>query len=160
MRYKMTSPGPWIVCNNWGAIFLTYHPQIKEQMMIAKKPINLNRIRKVPKQFSWLDQRLVRDRHIDRLSLPAAALYLFLVTVCDAKGLSYWSDAAVMQRLNIDQQTLADARKKLLEAQLIAWKKPLYQVLSLDPDQSQPRREMARPLSLGGVFKKAMGETR
>jgi hypothetical protein len=65
-----------------------------------------------------------------------------------------------MQRLNIDQQTLADARKKLLEAQLIAWKKPLYQVLSLDPDQSQPRREMARPLSLGDVFKKAMGETR
>ena len=68
--------------------------------MIAKEPINLNRIRKVPKQFSWLDQRLVRDRHIDRLSLPAAAFYLFLVTVCDAKGLSYWSDAAVMQRLS------------------------------------------------------------
>jgi len=114
----------------------------------------------VPKQFSWLDQRLVRDRHIDRLSLPAAALYLFLVTVCDAKGLSYWSDAAVMQRLNIDHQTLAGARKNLLAAQLIAWKKPLYQVLSLDPDQSQPRDTMARPLSLGDVLKKAMGETR
>lgn len=114
----------------------------------------------MPKQFSWLDQRLVRDRHIDRLSPPAAALYLFLVTVCDAKGLSYWSDAAVIQRLNIDQQTLADARKNLLAAQLIAWKKPLYQVLSLDSDQSQPRSTMDQPLSLGDVLKKAMGETR
>ncbi len=127
--------------------------------MIVKEPINSNRVRKVPKQFSWLDQRLVRDRHIDRLSLPAAALYLFLVTVCDAKGLSYWSDSAVMQRLNIDQQTLVDARKNLLTAQLIAWKKPLYQVLSLDPDQSHPRSTMDQPLSLGDVFKKAMGET-
>ena len=79
-------------------------------------------MRKVPKQFSWLNQRLVRDRHSDRLSLPAAAFYLFLVTVCDAKGLSYWSDAAVMQLLNIDQQTLADARKNLLAARLIVWK--------------------------------------
>jgi hypothetical protein len=114
-------------------------------------------VRKVPKQFSWLDQRLVRDRHIDRLSLPAAAFYLFLVTVCDAKGLSYWSDAAVMQRLNIDQQTLADARKNLLAARLIVWKKPLYQVLSLDSDQSHPRSTMGQPLSLGDVFKKAMG---
>ena len=111
----------------------------------------------MPKQFSWLDQRLVRDRHIDRLSLPAAAFYLFLVTVCDAKGLSYWSDAAVMQLLNIDQQTLADARKNLLAARLIVWKKPLYQVLSLDSDQSHPRSTMGQLLSLGDVFKKAMG---
>ena len=129
--------------------------------MIVKEPINSNRVRKVPKQFSWLDQRLVRDRHIDRLGLPAATLYLFLVTVCDAKGLSYWSDAAVIQRLNIDQKTLVDARKNLLAAQLIAWKKPLYQVLSLDPDQSQKQSTMDRGLlSLGDVLKKAMGETR
>jgi hypothetical protein len=113
-------------------------------------------VRKVPKQFSWLDQRLVRDRHIDRLSLSGAALYLFLVTVCDAKGLSYWSDTAVMQRLNIDQQTLTDARKNLLEARLIAWKKPLYQVLSLDSDPSHSRSTMDHPVSLGDVFKRAM----
>lgn len=127
---------------------------------MTKEPIHSNRVRKVPKQFSWLDQRLVRDRHIDRLSLPAAAFYLFLVTVADAKGLSYWSDAAVMQRLNIDPQTLTDARNNLLETRLIAWKKPLYQVLSLDPDQSLPRGTMGGPLSLGDVLKRAMGESR
>jgi hypothetical protein len=26
------------------------------------------RLRKLPPQFSWIDQRLVREQHIDRLS--------------------------------------------------------------------------------------------
>jgi hypothetical protein len=41
----------------------------------------------VPSQFSWIDQRLVRERYIDQLSPHACALYLFLVTVADAQGL-------------------------------------------------------------------------
>ena len=55
--------------------------------MPTKIPIHPDRIRQVPKQFSWIDGRLVRDRHLDRCSHPAAALYLFLVTVSDAQGL-------------------------------------------------------------------------
>ena len=49
-----------------------------------KHPIYPQRIRKVPRQFSWIDQRLVGDHHIDRCSHRSAALYLFLVTVADA----------------------------------------------------------------------------
>ena len=33
--------------------------------MVSKVPIVAERIRKVPKQFSWIDQRLVRHRHIE-----------------------------------------------------------------------------------------------
>ena len=40
--------------------------------MIAKYPINVPRLRKVPKQFNWVDHRLVGDRHIDTCSVPAA----------------------------------------------------------------------------------------
>ncbi len=47
----------------------------------------------MPSQFSWVDQRLVRERHIERCDVQALALYLFLVTVADAQGLSYYSDA-------------------------------------------------------------------
>ena len=46
------------------------------------------RVRQVPRQFSWIDHRLVRERFIDRCDAPAAALYLFLVTVGDAQGVS------------------------------------------------------------------------
>ena len=40
----------------------------------------------MPRQFSWIDQRLVRDRHIQGRSPRALALYLFLCTVADAQG--------------------------------------------------------------------------
>jgi len=36
--------------------------------MVQKHLICPQRIRKIPKQFSWLDHRLVRDHYIDRCS--------------------------------------------------------------------------------------------
>lgn len=126
--------------------------------MTTKAPILPERLRKVPKQFSWLDHRLVRDRHIEACSHPAAALYLFLVTVGDGMGLSYYGDESIMKRLSMDQSTLESARGNLTRIGLVAWKKPLYQVLSLDvhhPDV--PRQAAAQPLSLGDILKKAAG---
>ncbi len=54
--------------------------------MVTKQPICPDRIRRTPRQFSWLDHRLVSDHYIDRCTHAAAALYLFLVTVADARG--------------------------------------------------------------------------
>lgn len=79
-----------------------------------------------------MDHRLVRDKHICRCDVYAAALYLFLVTVGDAKGLSYWSDASVANMLSMDAERLAKARRTLQQAGLIAYEKPLYQVLALE----------------------------
>ena len=126
--------------------------------MISKAPILKHRIRKVPKQFSWVDQRLVRDRHIERLSHPAAALYLFLVTVSDAKGLSYYGDESIMKCLCMDQGTLQNARSNLVQTGMIAWQKPLYQVLNLDISGTAKRFSMDEPLSLGSILKKALEE--
>ncbi len=124
--------------------------------MISKLPILKNRIRKVPKQFSWIDHRLVRDRHIEKFTHSAAALYLFLVTVGDANGLSYYGDNSVMKRLSMDPNTLQNARNDLIKNGMMAWHKPLYQVLSL---YSSKRSSMDQPLSLGNILKKAMEET-
>ncbi len=89
--------------------------------MVAKVPIVARRIRKVPRHFSWIDHRLVRDRHIENCSHPAAALYLFLVTVGDARGLSYYGDTSIAKYLSMDQSTLAQARADLIGIELIAW---------------------------------------
>lgn len=122
--------------------------------MVQKHPIYPDRIRKVPKQFSWLDHRLVRDRHIDHCSHQAAALYLFLVTVADAKGLSYYSDRSLSKRLAMDQSTLTKARKQLIRMDLIAYKSPLYQVLPLDIErQETTKRSTGQLHSLGQIFK-------
>ena len=61
--------------------------------MVTKRLHRPERLRAVTSQFSWLDHRLVCERHLDRCSTEALALYLFLVTVADAKGLSYYGDA-------------------------------------------------------------------
>jgi hypothetical protein len=126
--------------------------------MVSKVPIVDERIRKVPRHFSWIDHRLVRDRHIENCSNAAAALYLFLVTVGDAKGLSYYGDKSIIKHLSMDQSTLNKARANLIRIGLIAWQKPLYQVLSLDRPQREkqaPRSNMDNALSLGDILKMA-----
>lgn len=126
--------------------------------MIVKHPIIKNRIRKVPKQFSWVDHRLVRDRHIDKFSHPAAKLYLFLVTVADANGLSYYGDKSIMKRLSMDEDALQNARSNLIQNDVIAWQKPLYQVLAMGTVYTAKRSSMEQSLSLGSILKKAMEE--
>ena len=99
---------------------------------IRKRVLCPEQLRQVPEQFSWIDHRLVRDRHIAGRSAEALALYLFLVTVADGQGLSYYSDAGIGKLLPLEGPALARARQELVRARLIAYESPLYQVLSLD----------------------------
>lgn len=99
--------------------------------MIEKRIICPQRLRRVPQQFSWVDHRLVRNKHICGLSYEALALYLFLVTVADAEGLSYYSDGAINRYLRLGSVELSNARAQLCQAGLIAYSSPFYQVLSL-----------------------------
>ena len=120
--------------------------------MIAKTPVLKQRIRKIPRGFSWIDHRLVRDRHIENLSHSQAALYLFLVCVADDKGLSYYGDPALMAKLHMDHATLDRTRSGLIQNGLIAWEKPIYQVLGLEPLPRTRRCEALMSLKdiLGG----------
>jgi hypothetical protein len=114
-----------------------------------KRLICPERVRKVPAQFSWVDHRLVRERHIERCDVHAAALYLFLVTVADAQGLSYYSDASVARRLSMDPSRLVRARAELIRLRLVAYERPLYQVLALEapaPEDVRARLDQLREL--------------
>ena len=116
--------------------------------MTIKRVLVLERVRRIPAQFSWLDQRLVRDHHIERCDAPGCALYLFLVTVADAQGLSYYSEASIARRLSMDPERLGRARADLVRLGLIAYEPPLYQVLALDaPAVPVPSRELPREQS-------------
>jgi hypothetical protein len=127
--------------------------------MIAKRLLRPERLRKVPAQFSWVDHRLVRQNFISRCEPSALAFYLFLVTVADAQGLSYYSDVALGRYLKMDLAQLTAARIQLQQADLIAYEKPLYQVLSLDEPTggpSDPQRQ-GKVQSLGEVLRRALG---
>jgi hypothetical protein len=101
--------------------------------MRGREPIMPQRRRRIPRQFSWIDHRLVRDGHIQERSTSALALYLFLVTVADAEGLSWYSQAALCCQLSLSTSELQSAGKELQQAGLIAYREPLYQVLDLAP---------------------------
>lgn len=98
------------------------------------------RLRRIPKHFSWVDHRLVRDGHITGRSAKALALYLFLLSVSDAEGLSWYSEATLCCVLSWDMARLRQARNELCSADLIAYRKPLYQVLDLSPLAAMPTR--------------------
>lgn len=122
-----------------------------------KQPLRPDRLRRVPAQFSWVDHRLVREGHLRRVTPEGLALYLFLVTVADAQGMSYYGDRRCAQHLGMDVSALPGARDALTDAGLIAYECPLYQVLGLDrvPAPALPRGGEAQ--SLAQVLAK-MGE--
>jgi hypothetical protein len=77
--------------------------------MIRKRVLRPDRVRQLPPQFSWVDQRLVRDRYIEQCNNQALVLYLLLVTVADAQGMSYYGDATLSRLLSISPQQLEQA---------------------------------------------------
>jgi hypothetical protein len=126
--------------------------------MPLKRVLCPERLRKVPAQFSWVDHRLVRDKHLCGRSTQALALYLFLVTVADGQGLSFYSDPTLAQFLSLDAPSLLGARQELVAAALIAYQKPLYQVLALDGPalNAKARTPCSAPHSLGQIFRQIM----
>lgn len=118
-------------------------------MNSSKQVICSERMRQVPAQFSWVDQRLVRDRHLDHLDVHASALYLFLVTVADARGLSWYGDVSTARRLSMDEKRLRQARGDLIRAGLLAYASPLYQVLALDMALPPPVQSTAEAKHAG-----------
>jgi hypothetical protein len=104
------------------------------EVVMNKRLLVPARVRRVPRQFSWVDQRLVRDGHLGHCDADALALYLFVVTVADAQGLSFYGDEAIARLLQFSPQRLEAARAGLVRAGLLAYEAPLYQVLALAPE--------------------------
>ena len=128
-------------------------------MMMTKKILRPDRLRRVPAQFSWIDQRLVRKNFLRHADPAAWALYLVLVTVADAQGLSYYSDASLSRLLKMDPLQLAQARQQLVRADLLAYQKPLAQVLALPVAAGAAAPTGARvgqPVSVGDLLRRAL----
>ncbi len=123
-----------------------------------KKLLAPERLRQLPRQFSWIDQQLVRGGHLRDCDHSAWALYLFLATVADSQGLSYYSDPSVCQWLAVDLPGLRVIRQQLVRAGLLAYQKPLYQLLALPAPVSLtegPRTGQIR--SVGELLRKIAG---
>ena len=126
-------------------------------MKAIKQLLRPERLRQIPEQFSWVDQALVQQHFIDRCEARSAALYLFLITVSDSQGLSYYGAPALARRLHLSDEQFTAARQQLIELDLIAYRSPLYQVLALPgtaaapvPDAAAPRAPAMTVANTGG----------
>ncbi len=130
-------------------------------MKIEKRVLCPERVRRVPAHFSWIDHQLVRDgRYLKQCDPRALALYLVLVTVGDAEGLSYYSDQTLERMLRLDRAQLLAARQQLCQAELIVYEQPLYQVLSLPSasDSAAPDPRSGQTRSAREIFRAILGE--
>ena len=139
-------------------------------MIVKKVPIDPGRVRKIPPDgFSWIDRRFVRDGFIHRLPPEAILLYFFLAAVSDAQGLSFYADPTTGKILKLNPEGLTQSRARLIKADLLAYRYPLYQVLELPREIKGPPRPPpcpsssgtfrgGEPMSLGEILRCAGGE--
>jgi hypothetical protein len=107
--------------------------------MIQKHILVLDRVRRPPADgWSWIDRRFLRER-APRLSHEAIFLYFFLAAVSDKDGLSFYGDATIALRLRMAEAVVVRARDELVAADLVAYRAPLAQVLSLPAATIQRR---------------------
>ena len=131
-------------------------------MKIKKRILCPERLRRIPGQFSWIDQRLVRDRYLQQCDHGALALYLVLVTVADAEGLSYYSESTLERMLNMEHGQLLSARQQLCRAGMLVYDQPLYQVLSLElpleaSGVAQPAARSGQSMPVADILRRIVG---
>jgi hypothetical protein len=125
--------------------------------MTHKKVLLPDRVRRPPSDgWSWIDRRFVRD-YAPRLSRDGILLYFFLAAVSDKDGLSFYGEATIAVRLRISEAAVVAARDELVAMDLVAYRAPLVQVLSLPRVRLESRRgglvqfgEMLRTLAAPG----------
>jgi hypothetical protein len=100
-------------------------------MMIKKKILNPDRIRRINGGFSFIPHRFLCDGFLATLQQKEILLYLFLVLASDRHGLSFYSYDSICTLLQMTLDQYISARKGLIEKDLIAFDGTVFQVLEL-----------------------------
>lgn len=109
-------------------------------MMIKKKILNPDRIRRINGGFSFIPHRFVCDGFLSALQQKELLLYLFLVIVSDRHGLSFYSYDAICTLLQMSLDQYITARNGLMDKDLIAFDGTLFQVLDLPENRPRQRK--------------------
>lgn len=129
---------------------------------LLKRPLDSRRLRsnRLPHGFGWIDHRLLTHGYLSRSSPNALALYCLLICAADSQGLSFYSEERLRQILGFNPPELHRARRELIDSALIAYQKPLYQVLTLEddrrPDQLPPPQQQQASLPTGRELRARM----
>ena len=100
-------------------------------MMIKKKVLNPDRIRRIHGGFSFIPHRFLSQGFLSALQQKEILLYLFLVLASDRHGLSFYSYDTICTLLQMNLDQYINARNGLIDKDLIAFDGTVFQVLEL-----------------------------
>jgi hypothetical protein len=80
------------------------------------------RVRRIQGSFAWIDQRLLRQGHLEQMTLADLAVYVFLVLVADRTGTSFYRKDLICRKLGMDWGAFEECKARLLERRLIAFR--------------------------------------
>ena len=135
-----------------------------EPIMIKKKILKPDRIRRIDGGFSFIPHCFVADGFLATLNQRQLLLYLFLCLVSDRYGLSFYSYDVICSLLELSLDQYIEARDALIKKNLIAFDGTLFQVLAL-PEKpilntmSKPDRRCCskqQPTPIAQVLKHAL----
>lgn len=93
------------------------------------EPLEPRRIRYPKGAYGWVELRLVTEGHLQALDPSSALVYLFLCTVGNREGVSFWNRSRMARTLNLSLETVDAALRTLAGADLIAATERIVQVL-------------------------------
>jgi hypothetical protein len=93
------------------------------------EPLEPRQIRYPKSAYGWVDLRIVTEGHLQALDPNSALTYLFLCTVGNREGISFWSRSRMARTLSLSLEMVETALQALARARLIASTERIVQVL-------------------------------
>lgn len=100
-------------------------------------PLNIDRVRRTPGSFSWIDRRFLTENFLAYLTHDEIALYFFLVIASDRYGMSFYGIRRICVTLGFSEAVFHQAVEGLRQMDLVEYRFPYFQVLAL-PERPKP----------------------
>jgi len=102
---------------------------------MKKKILVPGRVRRINGGFSYIPHSFFANGFLASLNQTELLLYLFLIMVSDRNGISFYGYDLTCSLLQFSLDDYMEARRSLVEKDLIAFEGSLFQVLSLPPER-------------------------
>jgi hypothetical protein len=93
------------------------------------EPLEPRRVRYPRGAYGWVELKVVTEGHLQALDRETALTYLFLCTVGNREGISFWSRPRIARTLNLSLDAVDAALRTLSATDLIAVNERVVQVL-------------------------------
>jgi len=141
--------------------------QLEVNLMINKRILCHERVRKIAGSFAFIEHRFLRDGFFVTLGHHELLLYVFLVLAADRHGISFYRYDRICSLLRLSVEEYIEARNHLIDKDLLAFDGTLFQVLSLPEKPSSSNKallktnddmERSDPATVHCILAKAFGE--